>query len=120
MATEQRRINGGSDQGYATNGFDFGPTNMPTSAAAVATANARIQNLHFTNTTGASITVTVTDNSLEIGGTGPATILSAPIAANTTVDLDYGERGRPAPGGIKWVATATGCHASVSYLKAAS
>lgn len=102
----------------STNTWEVGAQVLPTSAANICSdANPAAphcnRSLHLgqmtlVNTTSGAITVTLTDNSTNCGGS-VCTLFSAAIAANTTYTVALG--GARANGGALWSATATGVHA---------
>jgi hypothetical protein len=118
MATQTAFMKGSASTGYRLNQYTYGSTAVPTSAAAAgATATALVDTLYLDNTTSAGVLVTVTDNSIEIGGTGPATIWIGTVPANTAVNasLVIDLKGKVANGGIKWVAGGAGVHGQIAY-----
>lgn len=77
------------------------PALVPTSATDVVAQDAWLDQLNFTNTTAAEITVTVLDKQ----GTPRAALNSFPVPANDAVLISFNRRYMP--GGIRWSASAT-------------
>ncbi len=86
---------------------------VPTSATAVVSTNVRLDRAQFTNTTAGALTITITDQSTNCGGSPCDLFKTVSIAANTVYQIDF--HGVPAPGGFKWSASNTGINGWVSW-----
>lgn len=76
---------------------------VPNSSTSVTTADSILNYLHLGNTSGSTVTVTITDSSTACGGSACQVWPAITIAANTVYDNNF--NGIICKGGIKWTAT---------------
>ena len=76
---------------------------VPGTSTAMTTLDSQLAQLHLANTTGSTVTVTITDNSTACGGSVCQLWPAITIAANTVYENNFG--GLIATGGVKWSAT---------------
>lgn len=82
--------------------WEVGAAYVPSSGQVIASQTVHVQRLVLVNTSGAAVTVTLTDHSTNCGGSACA-VFSASIAANTTYTVDLG--GARAMSGLSWSAS---------------
>jgi len=86
---------------------------LPNISTAITNADSLLGQLHLANKTGSTVTVTLTDNSTNCGGSACQLWPSISIAANTVYENNFG--GLLCSGGVKW--SSNTANAVVGWVK---